>query len=563
MPIDYSKWDKIEISDDSDIEVHPNVDKKSFIKWKQRDIHEKRAQRNIEIKSILVQLTMYAKLNTRVEYLTEQLKPEQFLENDVVMKTLDAKFDPKEKFNYEELIKEKGDTLRKGLKDLHFEPEETENTPCYNEMIEDLLIQIKDDHPDAKTDGFKLVEYLKEHRAKIDDVMSKQTIKLDDLLYQRAQLIVSDDLHTGFDRSFMNKDKGDEDDDDDDGQKGKRNVKDQNKPTKKETVTTSETVNTSSRSLGNAAPSAVSASSASSASSVPSAPSQSSYSSTTAQVSTGEKSEADILDELELKPETEKFGKLPTTSLSDSADFLIKHTKICTEQQKDALMMSAFDAQLEGNTTRLKQIVHQALILQYIVQLKGSNTSRDDTIRAIKLFFSKFQSEEKMQAFFNEEFTNTVNHIIQRCKIIKQEQEERAAAANTEGDGNDEEALIQLRALDENTTLSVNIPEEGTQEYEIFKTKLSVEFQRAIMTQSLDEVNKEFAKLKVEDAEKILEIFNECGAIGVSGYLEDEQEFEELKKEYNEQEHADHFTKTGDAISNVSEQQTDTNDIVD
>lgn len=563
MPIDYSKWDKIEISDDSDIEVHPNVDKKSFIKWKQRDIHEKRAQRNIEIKSILVQLTMYAKLNTRVEYLTEQLKPEQFLENDVVMKTLDAKFDPKEKFNYEELIKEKGDTLRKGLKDLHFEPEETENTPCYNEMIEDLLIQIKDDHPDAKTDGFKLVEYLKEHRAKIDDVMSKQTIKLDDLLYQKAQLIVSDDLHTGFDRSFMNKDKGDEDDDDDDGQKGKRNVKDQNKPTKKETVTTSETVNTSSRSLGNAAPSAVSASSASSASSVPSAPSQSSYSSTTAQVSTGEKSEADILDELELKPETEKFGKLPTTSLSDSADFLIKHTKICTEQQKDALMMSAFDAQLEGNTTRLKQIVHQALILQYIVQLKGSNTSRDDTIRAIKLFFSKFQSEEKMQAFFNEEFTNTVNHIIQRCKIIKQEQEERAAAANTEGDGNDEEALIQLRALDENTTLSVNIPEEGTQEYEIFKTKLSVEFQRAIMTQSLDEVNKEFAKLKVEDAEKILEIFNECGAIGVSGYLEDEQEFEELKKEYNEQEHADHFTKTGDAISNVSEQQTDTNDIVD
>lgn len=560
MPIDYSKWDKIEISDDSDIEVHPNVDKKSFIKWKQRDIHEKRAQRNIEIKSILVQLTMYAKLNARVEYLTEQLKPEQFLENDVVMKTLDAKFDPKEKFNYEELIKEKGDTLRKGLKDLHFEPEETENTPCYNEMIEDLLIQIKDDHPDAKTDGFKLVEYLKEHRAKIDDVMSKQTIKLDDLLYQKAQLIVSDDLHTGFDRSFMNKDKGDEEDDDDDGQKGKRNVKDQNKPTKKETVTASETVNTSSRSLGNAAPSAPSASSASSASS---APSQSSSSSTTAQVSTGEKSEADILDELELKPETEKFGKLPTTSLSDSADFLIKHTKICTEQQKDALMMSAFDAQLEGNTTRLKQIVHQALILQYIVQLKGSNTSRDDTIRAIKLFFSKFQSEEKMQAFFNEEFTNTVNHIIQRCKIIKQEQEERAAAANTEGDGNDEEALIQLRALDENTTLSVNIPEEGTQEYEIFKTKLPVEFQRAIMTQSLDEVNKEFAKLKVEDAEKILEIFNECGAIGVSGYLEDEQEFEELKKEYNEQEHADHFTKTGDAISNVSEQQTDTNDIVD
>ena len=53
MPIDYSKWDKIEISDDSDVEVHPNVDKQSFIRWKQRDIHEKECK-NIEIKSILI-----------------------------------------------------------------------------------------------------------------------------------------------------------------------------------------------------------------------------------------------------------------------------------------------------------------------------------------------------------------------------------------------------------------------------------------------------------------------------------------------------------------------------
>jgi cell division cycle protein 37 len=27
--MDYSKWDKLELSDDSDIEVHPNIDKKS------------------------------------------------------------------------------------------------------------------------------------------------------------------------------------------------------------------------------------------------------------------------------------------------------------------------------------------------------------------------------------------------------------------------------------------------------------------------------------------------------------------------------------------------------
>lgn len=151
MPIDYSKWDKIEISDDSDVEVHPNVDKQSFIRWKQRDILEKRMQRNIEIKSILIQLTMYAKLNERVDYLLEKLTSTELLDSEKVMSKLNSEFDPQEKFDYDKLIKDKGLTLRKGLKDLKFDREEIENTPCYNEMIEDLFVQIKDVNPETKT----------------------------------------------------------------------------------------------------------------------------------------------------------------------------------------------------------------------------------------------------------------------------------------------------------------------------------------------------------------------------------------------------------------------------
>jgi len=511
MPIDYSKWDKIEISDDSDVEVHPNVDKKSFIRWKQRDIHEKRMQRNIEIKSILVQLTMYAKLNERVDYLLELLSPEQMLNNELVMSTLNAKFDPHEKFDYEKLIASKGDTLRKGLQDLKFDKEEIENTPAYNEMIEDLFIQIKEDHPDAKTNGDKLVNYLKEHRAKIDDVLSKQTVKLDDLLNQKAQLIVSDDLHTGFDRSFLNKDKPEENDEIGKVKAKIGEIESEKKeaikpPTTKPVGTTKGTV---------ASPAVTQAD--------------------------GEEIEKALLDSIDLMPETDKFGTIDPKNLSESADYLIKHTKICTESQKDALIMLAFDAQLNGDTNTTKRIVHQSLLLQYVAQIKGNSTSREDTIRAIKLLFTKFQNEEKVKQFFNDEFTNTVNHIIQRCKVIKEEQENNA--------NNNEEALIQLRALDDNTTLTVNIPEEGTKEYEIFSSKLPAEFQTAIKTQSLDEVNKEFAKLKVEDAEKILEIFNECGVIGINGYLEDEKEFEELKKEFNENEHEQELHDLGIADS--------------
>lgn len=488
MPIDYSKWDKIEISDDSDVEVHPNVDKQSFIRWKQRDIHEKRMQRNIEIKSILIQLTMYAKLNERVDYLLEKLTSTELLDSEKVMSKLNSEFDPQEKFDYDKLIKDKGLTLRKGLKDLKFDREEIENTPCYNEMIEDLFVQIKDDHPETKTDGDKLIEYLKEHRNRIDDVLSKQTIKLDDLLYQKAQLIVSDDLHTGFDRSFLNKDKPEE--------KEEKQDKPKASEAKKTTVTTTETINL---------PKPVE-----------------------------ENTDKEILDELEILPATKEFAKIPSDNLSKAAEFLIKHPSICTEQQKDALIMTAFDLQLKNKSDEAKHIVHQSLLLQYVGQLSGNGKAAPaNVINAIKLFFSKIAAESSpAKHAFLEDVNQTFNHIKGRCEIIKEEQRQNAANKEGTGEEEEEEALIQLKALDDNTELLVNIPQEGTKEYEIFTTKLPIEFQNAIKTESIDEVNKEFAKLKIEDAERILEIFNECGVIGISGYIEDEKEFEELKKEY-------------------------------
>ncbi|KAH9030667.1 Cdc37 N terminal kinase binding-domain-containing protein [Lactarius pseudohatsudake] len=52
MPLNYSKWDQLEVSDDSDIEGHPNVDKISLIRDCQRDVHEKRGARNHRIEQL-------------------------------------------------------------------------------------------------------------------------------------------------------------------------------------------------------------------------------------------------------------------------------------------------------------------------------------------------------------------------------------------------------------------------------------------------------------------------------------------------------------------------------
>lgn len=481
MPIDYSKWDKIELSDDSDIEVHPNVDKRSFINWKQRDIHEKRHQRNIEIKSILVQLTMYAKLNERVDFLVKGLSPTELLDQKKVVELLNQKFDAKEKFDYNKLKAEKGSDLRKGLKDLEFDADEVDSTPPYNEMIEDLFDQVKEDHADAATDGEKLLAYLKEHRTKIDDVLLKQTIKLDDLLYQKSLLISSDDYHTGFDRSFMNKDKDEEV---------------AQKPSADKKVTSIETINS---------------------------PSQQKPAT---EAAAHKKTDDEMFDELEVFPATAEFAKIPYRQLEESAQFLISHPSICTENQKDSLIMTAFDHQLQGDSEGAKQVIYQSLLLQYIAQLSGPNSTKDQTIRAIKLFFSKLKdSSAPASKAFEADVENTVSHIKTRCEVIRKEQLENAG---------EDEQLIQLKSLDDSTELFVNPPKEESEEYKIFTSDLSPEMQTAVHSGSLDEVNKVFATMKIADAEHVLEIFNQCGIIGVSGILENELEFEQLKEEYEE-----------------------------
>lgn len=512
MPIDYSKWDKIEISDDSDVEVHPNVDKTSFIRWKQRDIHEKRAQRNIEIKSILVQLTMYMKLNARVDYILTELTDSQLLDEKLVASTVDEKFDKTERFNYENLKREKGTELRKGLRDLEFDQQEMDNTPCYNEMIEDLFIQIKEDHADARDDGSVLRNYIKEHRAKIDDVLSRLTIKLDDLLYQKSMLITNEDLHTGFDKTFLNKDETTTD----------PSSAPASAPVAPTTTSTS-AVNSVPTTSSTTAVQKNEVSNPTQASTTPvdSTPATSSTVSTT---SATEIDDSD--DELQILPETLAFSKLPVNDFQSIAQYLIRHPYICVEQQKDALLMSAFDAQLSGNTPSAIQIIHQSLLIQYIAQLSGTVYNKDQTIRAIKLFCSKVSDSSSPAAKgFQQDVVNTFQHIQNRCKVIQQEHEE----ANGEG-----EEQIQLKALDDDTELVVTLPEPNTPEYEIFTTQIPVAMQDAVKTGSLDEVNKVFATLKIEDAENILELFDQCKVIGINAYLEDENDFKKLQDQYND-----------------------------
>lgn len=64
----------VKLSDDSDIEEHPNVDKRSMIRWKQRDIHEKREARKLLIKKLHSELDLNNVLRPRIQSVIDGVK---------------------------------------------------------------------------------------------------------------------------------------------------------------------------------------------------------------------------------------------------------------------------------------------------------------------------------------------------------------------------------------------------------------------------------------------------------------------------------------------------------
>ncbi|SCV04632.1 LAMI_0H17678g1_1 [Lachancea mirantina] len=499
MPIDYSKWDKIELSDDSDIEVHPNVDKKSFIKWKQQSIHEQRLQRNQDIKNLEFQLQMNDRLNRRVDKMLNTLSDSELLKMDSVQQFLNANFDKTERGQ--------GD---------HVDPD----MPTYNEMVEDLFEQMelnaKKEGKDPK-DGAVIREMILRHRKKIDQVNTQATDKLSELYRLKNSLISSDDIHTGFDKSFVNKMAEGED----------------------------------------------------ASKFIPKQPA--SETSLIGSLSPPPMEFIDFKDDaMKLAPETLAFGKIAPDKLKKSEEFLLQHLPIISEQQKDALMMTAFEHQMEGDEVKAYQAIHQSELLAYIRELydikKIPFLRAGEMTKVIKMFFERvfFKSADRGRASFLESVQAKFDHVKQRVKVMEHESPQEGVET------------IQLKSLDDSTELHINLPDfnsEASEEVarrEAFN-KLPTQMQTAVQSQSLDQINEVFSEMSLEEAERVLDIFNEGGIIGINAILEDESEFKELQDQYESERNANQLEEGEDVAQDVSkpleedlnEGTTNTSDVVD
>ena len=509
MVVNYSKWDALELSDDSDIEVHPNVDKRSFIRAKQNQIHMERDKRRHEIKTLKYERIVNDGLLSRIDALLTAFrehaaqavggKPDEFIMNAV----LDTSLPPDQ------------DTPPEPPADVHYKTKQ----PRYSEMIASLLDQVKKDSHIGTEDWYPAyVAGISAHKTKVEELQASLLARLAELEKQEASKITSDSIQTGFSTSSIAKAAPEP--------TPAPAPKAEKKPKKVKKVkgTAIETVEVLNPAAAKRAQlkrldsgGQTSGADADVEDAVPDPNSSSS----------DDDAEADEEEEdFEVTPLGREFSQFKIGDYKGSLAFIGQHPSLLAERETDGLLMEAFNAGLESKLTYAKQCVHQGLLLQYCRSL-----GRD----GVGLFFKRITTPgHNAQKVFNDDVESTSQRIVKRTKEIAQERKEKAEAGDDVEGGVEQ---IQLHAVDPNTEILIQIPRaEGealpaTTAADPAKDApappLSEEekaaraafdsfppgLQRAMASRSLDRINEVLGKMSVSEAEEIVELMGRFGML--------------------------------------------------
>jgi len=332
-----------------------------------------------------------------------------------------------------------------------------EQLPTYTKMLATLLDQVSKAVEEKKVPQEQRYEAslaeIEEHLQKVTSLQGDLLKKLDELEKIDKSKITSEDIHTGFDSTHINKSKPSTSD-----------------SAKKESQV--ELLNPNFKESSSKA---------------------------------DEPATADDDDdaEVEASPLAKKFAKIKSTDLRESLSFLSQHPQILTEKETDGLLVLAFDAQLEGGKDDYaRNCVHQALLLQYCRAL-----GRD----GVALFFKRITTPgHQAQGVFFKDVQDTYMRIKTRAREINQQRaREVAEGGNPEG-----VEQIQLHAVEPGTVINITIPPKDSNDPEVQMARLifegfEPEMRAALETGKLDEVNRVLGKMTVEDAEELVGKFGE------------------------------------------------------
>lgn len=246
--------------------------------------------------------------------------------------------------------------------------------------------------------------------------------------------------------------------------------------------------------------------------------SQSSAAPATETVAAAAADDEDEDDVPSLTPSARAFANIPMGDFEASYKFIQNDQSVLSESTHDGLLLEAFEAERRGNKALAKRCVHQSLLVNYCREL-----GRD----GVGLFFQRMVTKNpKSLKMFSEDFARTYGHVERRSKELAAEAEQ-------------EREQIQLVAEDPSVTIGFNIPDgpppaelklegEGADELDMDQVRAFLErkweifqgfpkdLQTALNTEKLDEVNKVLGKMKVADAENVVELMQEGGMLSFS-----------------------------------------------
>ncbi|KAL8769755.1 MAG: hypothetical protein Q9209_004371 [Squamulea sp. 1 TL-2023] len=470
MVVNYSKWDALELSDDSDIEVHPNVDKRSFIRAKQNQIHQQRHQRRHQIDTLRYERIINDGLLQRIDKLLDSLQahaqqataPGQNPDEFMMQALMDCAGDGDD-----------DDVLPKPPQGVHTQTEE----PRYSVMLASLVDQVKKEVGDKPQDWFQsYVKGVEGHKKKVIGLQIELNQKLADLEREEGKKITSDSIHTGFSVSSVAKEK----------------EKAKSAPTpKSETV---EVLN----------PGALKKDSLRRMDSVGQSSGAEADVDEPVPKTSGNVEDEDDEEHIEPSELGKSFAKIKMGDYKKCLQFISENHAVVAERETDGLLVQAFNAQMDGKPEVAKQCVHQALLLQYCRSL-----GRD----GVGLFFKRITTPgHQAQKVFQDDVNSTYARIRSRCTELVKEKESNGKTTETE--------QIQLHAVDPNTSIHINIPSESPSEEvevkarEIFET-FPPGLQRALESGELAKVNEVLGKMSVEEAEEVVEKLGEGGMLSV------------------------------------------------
>lgn len=444
--------DALELSDDSDIEVHPNVDKRSFIRAKQNQIHAERQQRKLQIETLKYERQINDGLIKRISALLAALKKH----------ASEAESRNPAEVAFQAVMESAGnpadDKPPVRPEGVHAN---VEQPPSYTKMMASLLDQVNKAMDEKKPDNrySAMVAEIEDHLSKVEDLQKQLHEKLAELEKEEGRKITSEGLRDGFNTSHVAK---------------------------------AEPAPAPAPAAG-AAASDKKTSSASSSSQPelinPNFSSQEAKSKDTAS------SKDD--DDMEASADGRKFASIKASEYRESHAFITSHPHILAEKETDGILVIAFDAQLEGKDDIARNCVHQALLLQYCRSL-----GRD----GVSLFFKRVTTKgHQAQEVFYKDVQNTYFRIKNRTKEINAER-----AAESSGDVEQ----IQLHAVEPGTEIKIKIPPADSQDEEekrgrhIFDN-FAPDMKKALESGSLDKVNQVLGKMKVPDAEELVGLLSE------------------------------------------------------